>query len=142
MTNTPIGRHIILDLYDVSIENLTILNSTDTTKGLWDEYINRWFTESKVTCLGQLWHDFDKSGAFTVLYLLSESHMSIHTWPERRYVAIDLFTCGDCDVVYIIEKLEEFFEPGYKKITELTRGDLQALTEIKHDDISECSREY
>lgn len=39
-------------------------------------------------------HQFHPQGA-TVLLLLSESHLSLHTWPERHYAALDLFTCGD-----------------------------------------------
>jgi S-adenosylmethionine decarboxylase len=39
---------------------------------------------------------FDPQGV-TVLTLLSESHISIHTWPERGDAAVDIFTCGDCD---------------------------------------------
>ena len=42
-------------------------------------------------------HTFDSGGGVTGVVLLSESHISIHTWPERDYAAIDIFMCGSCD---------------------------------------------
>lgn len=38
-------------------------------------------------------HKFDEDQAFTILFLLAESHMSIHTYPEMDYIAFDLYTC-------------------------------------------------
>ena len=56
----------------------------------------------------------------TVLYMLSESHLSIHTWPERGTAAIDIFTCGDHTDPYKAYKwmLEELqaTERGYQFI--------------------------
>jgi S-adenosylmethionine decarboxylase len=54
-------------------------------------------------------HQFKPQGV-TAICLLSESHISIHTWPEKREAAVDVFTCGDsepkiaCDI--IIEQLQ------------------------------------
>ncbi len=48
---------------------------------------------SKMTILGSTVHDFG-GGAFTGVWLLAESHFSIHTFPERNYVSVDCYTCG------------------------------------------------
>lgn len=48
-----------------------------------------------MTILGNIFHDFSNPRwAFTGLYLLWESHMSIHTFPEEEYIAIDLYVCN------------------------------------------------
>lgn len=62
------------------------------------------------------------NGAFTALYLLGESHLSIHTWPEKNFIAIDIFTCGECDVHSVAERISLYFEPKEKSINVLSRG--------------------
>lgn len=56
--------------------------------------------------IGHSLHVFENNGAFTVLFLLKESHVSIHTWPENNFAAVDVFTCGrDADALNIIKEL-------------------------------------
>lgn len=56
------------------------------------------------------------------MIIISESHISIHTWPENQYAALDVYTCGESDpeqaVYYIIEKLKAKFS----HISEIKRG--------------------
>ncbi len=42
-------------------------------------------------------HGFGKDGGVTGVALLAESHITVHTWPERSYAAFDVFMCGTCD---------------------------------------------
>lgn len=119
----PIGRHIIVDLYDVNYENLCFITRNPDTRRVWDKFISIWFEMSNITCIRSVWNDFNHEGAFTALYMLSESHMSIHTWPEHRYVAVDIFTCGNCNMDFIFGKLVDYFEPKYQKVTDIKRGD-------------------
>ena len=42
-------------------------------------------------------HAFGSGGGVTGVVLLAESHITVHTWPERDYAAFDVFMCGDCD---------------------------------------------
>ena len=51
---------------------------------------------SGATVCESIFKEFDPQGV-TVLCLLSESHISIHTWPEKGEAAVDIFTCGDCN---------------------------------------------
>jgi len=122
-----VGKHIILDLYDVNEEVLQSINTS--TVYLFNDFIEHTLKTANVHLLSKNIHFFDFNhenkkidGAFTALYLLSESHLSIHTWPERDYIAIDIFTCGNCDVNHIAEKIIDYFEPKSKKLTLLERG--------------------
>jgi len=122
-----VGKHIILDLYDVNNEILQSINTT--TLYIFNDFIDHILKTANIHLLSKNIHFFDFNhenkkidGAFTALYLLSESHLSIHTWPEKRYIAIDIFTCGNCNVEYIAQKFIDYFEPKNKKLTLLERG--------------------
>jgi S-adenosylmethionine decarboxylase len=76
-----------------------------------------------MTILNEQVHYFDNlEGAFTSFYLLSESHLSIHTWPENNFIALDIFTCGDCKTKNIVDDMIRYFDPGSHKIKYLQRG--------------------
>ena len=76
---------------------------------------------SGATVLGSDLHRFQPNGVSGVL-LLAESHISIHTWPERGFAALDLFMCGECDPYAGIEVLKRTFEPEQITLTEHKRG--------------------
>ena len=67
-------------------------------------------------------HKFSPSGGITGVALLAESHISIHTWPEHAYAAIDIFMCGSCDPHVAVPVLERAFEPARSEIREVRRG--------------------
>ena len=82
-----VGKHCILELYDCDPSKLndeTFLRRTITTAAL----------GAGATLLNLITHRFEPQGV-TGLALLAESHISIHTWPENGYAAVDVFTCGD-----------------------------------------------
>ena len=59
----------------------------------------------------------------TGVVLLAESHISISTWPEINYVAIDIFTCGEKSMPYkALEYLKKEFQPKKVEIKEIKRG--------------------
>lgn len=66
---------------------------------------------------------FEPQGA-SVLVLVSESHLSLHTWPEHDYVAIDVFTCGDGLREQAVELLRARLEPRRVEVTMVRRGAL------------------
>ena len=82
-----IGRHCILELYQC-----------DRAKLNDEAFIRTTMTSSAkiagATLINLVTHSFKPQGV-TGLALLAESHISIHTWPEIGYAAIDVFTCGD-----------------------------------------------
>ena len=62
------------------------------------------------------------SGGVTGFALLEESHISIHTWPERDFAAIDIFMCGDCQPHAAVQPMREAFKPNKVILTEHRRG--------------------
>jgi S-adenosylmethionine decarboxylase len=83
----PVGKHCILELYGCSaikLDDEAFLRSTITQAA----------HRAGATLLHLISHRFQPQGV-TGLALLAESHLSIHTWPESGYAAVDVFTCGD-----------------------------------------------
>ncbi len=119
---TIIGKHIILDLYDIDIIKLQNINDNSVNISKWNNMMKEYFTECNINCLNISWHNFDDFGAFTVLYLLAESHLSIHTWPEKKYIAIDVFTCGSSDTEKLANLLVSYFDPLFYNIQNINRG--------------------
>jgi S-adenosylmethionine decarboxylase len=64
------------------------------------------------------------NGAITLVLILAESHLSIHTWPEESLVAIDLFTCGAIEGDVVIEELVRSLRLGSVTVSRLPRGSL------------------
>ena len=87
ISSENIGRHCILELYQC-----------DQAKLNDEAFIRTTLTSSAkiagATLINLVTHSFNPQGV-TGLALLAESHISIHTWPEIGYAAIDVFTCGD-----------------------------------------------
>ncbi len=67
-------------------------------------------------------HVFSPNGGISGVALLKESHMSIHTWPEYEYAAIDVFVCGTIDPRLVLPVLEEEFQPDRMDVQEIKRG--------------------
>ena len=67
-------------------------------------------------------HCFSPSGGITRAAVLAESHISIYTWPERAYAAIDAFMCGNADPHRAIEVLRHAFTPRMLTVSEHRRG--------------------
>lgn len=82
------GKHYLLNLYGCLFDKL---NSHEFLIDLLENSA----VASGATVVQTIFKKFDPQGV-TVLTLLSESHISIHTWPEKGEAAVDIFTCGDC----------------------------------------------
>jgi S-adenosylmethionine decarboxylase len=67
-------------------------------------------------------HQFGAAGGVTGVVLLAESHISIHTWPETGFAAIDVFMCGACDARLAVEPLTAHFSPGRIAVKTVARG--------------------
>ena len=115
-----VGKHIILDLFEISTETFKKIYKINFDN--FNNFISDTLKNNGATLLKYNVNFFDDVGAFTVLYLLSESHLSIHTWPEHNYISIDIFTCGNSNTQEIANELKKYFTPN--KLTEqiLYRG--------------------
>ena len=107
-----LGRELIVDVED--IENYLILENIYGVKPLMEEIIQR----CKLNVVSQCEYQFSPVGA-TMLYLLSESHLTIHTYPEKRACSINLYTCNpNTDLNDALDIIYGFFKQPYitKKI--------------------------
>ena len=102
------SKHLLLELYKCDSEKLNDESFLRCT-------LNRAAKLAKATVLNLISNKFDPQGV-TAIALLAESHISIHTWPESNYSAVDIFTCGqnmmpEVASQYLIEalKAEEHF---------------------------------
>jgi S-adenosylmethionine decarboxylase len=98
------GKHLIIDFHGIDSE---VLDSI--------EYLKiSCLTAAKMTganVLDVMTWKFEPQGA-TILVLLSESHLSLHTAPEHQYAALDIYTCGNvCDPEKALVFLRDIFKP-------------------------------
>ena len=84
---SAIGSHFILEMYGCPP---SVLDDSQRLRSA----LRGAAARAQSTLLGELCHRFEPQGV-TVLGLLAESHISIHTWPELGYAAADVFTCGE-----------------------------------------------
>ncbi|MGE5583076.1 MAG: adenosylmethionine decarboxylase [Bacillota bacterium] len=98
-----VGAHVLADFWGCQFEKLD--DAELLMRSLRQAAIN-----AKMTILGEKSYKFDPQG-FTGLLLLSESHISIHTYPERGYAAIDVYTCGGGMTQKAIDFLKEVLRP-------------------------------
>ena len=109
-----LGRHVIIELWGCN----DAINDADRVKTAMLDAVKA----ANATLLNIYVHTFSPQGV-TGVAVLSESHLSIHTWPEHGYVAADVFTCGETtDPQAAAEVLREAFEATHADIKELTRG--------------------
>ena len=100
-----LGNHIIAEVYDVP-DYLT------TNCDILERLLIKAAIDAKATVLHSYFHKFgmkdcdDPNGGVTGVVVLSESHISVHSWPEHQYMAIDIFMCGDSEPWKVIEALE------------------------------------
>ncbi|MGD8428390.1 MAG: adenosylmethionine decarboxylase, partial [Balneolaceae bacterium] len=77
---------------------------------------------SKATIISHNFHKFSPHGVSGVV-VIAESHVSIHSWPEYNYAAVDIFTCGDTIDPWVIqEHLKKAFESKNTSSMEMKRG--------------------
>ena len=79
------------------------------------------------TLLNVFLHEFEPFGGVTGVALLAESHISIHTWPESGYAAIDIFMCGHADTRRALDVLILQLKPTHTLVEHLVRGRDRAI---------------
>jgi len=109
------GRHVAVDTWGVQFD---LLNNAD----LLQTHMVEAAEACGATVLSVQAKQFEPQGA-TVLVLLSESHLSIHTYPEKGFAAIDCYTCGETvDPQAAIDYLVEVLKPERTYAKKLVRG--------------------
>ena len=127
------GLHLTGDLFDCSC-SAALLTDLETLSKTCRDATN----ESKLTIVDQAWHRFPEwngePGGITGTILLAESHLAIHTWPERSGVTLDVYVCNFTDdntgrAEQLFEALTLAFRPKSQSVHRITRGDLAAGTD-------------
>ena len=67
------------------------------------------------------------NGGVSGVLVLAESHISIHTWPERDFAAVDIFMCGACNPYHSLPVLKEVFAPKSILLSEQRRGLIRVI---------------
>lgn len=117
----PLGEHHIIELYNCNTHDLDNL-----------EKIEHALLEAAniagATIIDSRFHKFSPQGVSGVV-VIAESHLSIHTWPEVGYAALDLFTCNrDMEIKKALEMLRSVFRPEKMDVCTILRGRMAVST--------------
>ena len=128
-----LGNHILVEFYNCDRD---IMNDA--------KYIEKVMNEASIlsgaTVVGSHFHTFNPYGVSGVV-IIAESHLSIHTWPEYGYAAVDIFTCGDLiDADKAFEHLKTGFKAAHTATIEMKRGQLHDIQgELTHKPMAETA---
>jgi S-adenosylmethionine decarboxylase len=112
MTFSP-GTHLLIDQYGgQALDDLEKIRVE----------LNAAARCSDVSVLGESFHRFPDRAGVTGILLLEESHISIHTWPELDFSAIDIFMCGAADPHLAANYLAKAFKPKRIELKTIERG--------------------
>ncbi len=110
---TCAGAHLIIDLFGAErLDDIDFISET----------LRSCVAVAGATLLHIHLHPFEPNGGVSGVAVLAESHISIHSWPERSYAALDVFMCGDAQPERCVEVLRSAFRPERIAVQELLRG--------------------
>lgn len=119
-----LGRQVLVELYEC---NRQVLNDAATLRAIVLEGVRR----SGATIVTDVFHTFTPHGISGVI-VIAESHVSIHTWPEFGYAALDIFTCGtEIDPWAVQSYVAACLGSGNVSSMELKRGLFPSAVEHK-----------
>ena len=116
-----LGQHVLAEFFECDPNTLNSLDKVE-------KYMVDAALECGATVVQKCFHMFSPFGVSGVV-IIAESHLSVHTWPELGYAAVDLFTCGNkCDPKVAYEFLKKKFNSKNASFTQLNRGILNHET--------------
>lgn len=118
-----LGTHLLIEFFDC--DNV-ILDSVEHIEVI----LNKAAKAANAIPVGSRFHRFQPSGTSGII-LLAESHISIHTWPNEGYAAVDFFTCGSAKPEAGIPILEKELKAGTFELLEVSRGQLSKTNSIE-----------
>jgi len=110
---TYAGSHLIIDLWEAEG-----LGDRDRIEQALIDAVK----EAGATLLHIHLHTFTDGGGISGVAVLAESHISVHTWPEKGYAAFDVFMCGDAQPRKAMDVFKRAFNPGRIVVGEHKRG--------------------
>jgi ornithine decarboxylase len=109
-----LGVHVLADITDVA-------DPTRFDPAFLVEAFRAALHEAGTTVRRTLVEEFSPHG-LSVMVVLAESHASLHTWPERRSMLLDVFTCGPVSPHPVVEKLTAKLGPCRTEVVQVDRG--------------------
>ena len=107
------GTHLIVDVWGADqLDDLKLMECA----------MREAVEAAKATLLHIHLHHFTPNGGISGVAVLAESHISVHTWPERQFAAFDIFMCGGAKPELAVKVLQTHFQPGQFQVKELLRG--------------------
>lgn len=107
------GLHLLIDFWGAShLQDIELIEQT----------IRQAAAVCGATVLDVKLHSFGENSGVTGVAILAESHISIHTWPETGYVAIDVFMCGKCNPNQAVPVFTSIFKPEKSQVQSYLRG--------------------
>ena len=116
------GLHLMANLHGCAGAE-SLLREVDALRAKCLELV----AETGLVAVGECFHQFDDGGGVTGVVVLAESHLSVHTWPEKCFVTLDVFVCNmNCDnrakARQLFEALVARFQPKDMRSYEVERG--------------------
>jgi S-adenosylmethionine decarboxylase len=108
------GRHLLVEYRGC---DRAVLDDRDRLEGL----LSAAAAAAQATVVGAVFRRFSRQGISGVL-VLEESHISIHSWPESGYAAVDFYTCGDCEPEAAHQVLEQGLRATSAEVMAVERG--------------------
>jgi S-adenosylmethionine decarboxylase proenzyme len=116
-----LGRQLIAEFYDCPVH---LLNDKDFI----ERAMNDAARDCGATIVNSVFHLFNPHGVSGAV-IIAESHLTIHTWPEHGYAAVDVFTCGETvDPSDAVDSLSRALQAGHTSASEMNRGHTRTIT--------------
>lgn len=110
-----LGRHLIVEFADCDHAVLDDMAALE-------EHMNEAVRRSGATIVRSVFHRYNPMGVSGVI-VIAESHLSIHSWPEYGYAAVDFFTCGEAvDPYKAFDYMKTMLKSKKLTVTDLRRG--------------------
>lgn len=120
-----LGKHLLVELYGCNPELLKKVNAVR-------EILVMAAKACKATVVDVAFHEFKPFGVSGVV-VIAESHLSIHTWPEYQYAAVDIFTCGDTiEPELAVRHIADSFDCPHPSVVEVKRGFISGSGPLPH----------
>ncbi|CAB4129969.1 SpeD S-adenosylmethionine decarboxylase [uncultured Caudovirales phage] len=112
--NIFVGTHVLLDIRNCAAGSL---DSCEVMEQVFKQAVE----VGKANLLHINLHKFEPNGV-TGVAILSESHISVHTWPEKSFASFDIFMCGDSDPEAAARYITDYFKPEFYDLHVISRG--------------------
>jgi len=116
------GKHLLIDIWGAQeLDNHALLERT----------LRESVQAAGATLLHLHVHQFSPTGGLSGTAVLAESHLNVHTWPERNYAAFDVFMCGKADPEAVVDVIKNAFKPTDVHVETKLRGLISRPEQIK-----------